>query len=155
MMSRPGETPPSSVPWPPILIALTVVVGRLLDFSAPAQLPEGLSPAGAALALLAIGNDLWCARTLWRRKTTVMPHRIVSQLVTDGPYRFSRNPIYISHVALTIAIGLMLRSFWILALTPALVFGLVKLSIEPEERHLASKFGEEFRAYAARVRRWL
>ncbi len=155
MMSRPGETPPSSVPWPPILVTGAVVLGRLLDALAPVALPEFLVPLGMALAALALANDLWCARTLWRRKTTVMPHRMVANLVTDGPYRFSRNPIYISHVALTVAIGLMLRSFWILALTPALVFALVKLSIEPEERHLASRFGAEFRTYAARVRRWL
>ncbi len=155
MMPRPGETPPSSLPWPPILVALTVAAGRLLDFLAPAQLPEGSAPVGAVLAVAALASDLWCARTLWRKKTTVMPHRIVAQLVTDGPYRYSRNPIYVSHVALTIAIGLMLRSFWTLALTPLLVLGLVKLAIEPEERHLASKFGEDFRAYAARVRRWL
>lgn len=155
----PSETidePPSRIPWPPILIAASIGGGLVLDHLAPlASLPPIMRVIGGAVIVIAIVNDIWCAWTLARHNTTVMPHRPVSYLVTHGPYRFTRNPIYVSHVAATIGIGLLLRSPWILLLTPLLVVGLTQLAILPEERHLARKFGAGFANYAARTRRWL
>jgi protein-S-isoprenylcysteine O-methyltransferase Ste14 len=159
----PSETidePPSRIPWPPILIVATILAGRALDVMAAHSLgffamAPFLRYLGAAIIALALLNDVWCARALWRRNTTILPHRAVSALVTDGPYRFSRNPIYVSHVAVTIGIGLLLRSPGIVILSPLLVLALAKLAIEPEERHLMRKFGPDFRAYLARTRRWL
>jgi protein-S-isoprenylcysteine O-methyltransferase Ste14 len=75
--------------------------------------------------------------------------------VTEGPFRFSRNPIYVSHVALIFGLGLFLGSPFTLLLTPLLAIGLTKLAIEPEERHLLEKFGGDYRSYMARTRRWL
>ena len=104
----------------------------------------------AALAL-----DIWCVRTLAHRETTILPHRAASKLATDGPFRFSRNPIYVSHVAIVLGLGLLLGSPFAVLLTPLLAFGLQKLAVEPEERHLIGKFGDDYRAYMARTRRWL
>ena len=75
--------------------------------------------------------------------------------VSEGPFRFSRNPIYVSHVALIFGLGLFLGSPFTLLLTPVLALGLTKLAIEPEERHLLGKFGDDYRSYMARTRRWL
>lgn len=148
---------PARIPWPPILIALTFAAGRALESVAPVlPAPSPLAQAaGGVVAALAVLNDLWCASTLWRNKTTIMPHRAASTLATDGPYRYSRNPIYVSHVALTFGLGLWLGSTWVAALTPLLAYALQKLAIEPEERHLARRFGPDFAAYVARTRRWL
>ncbi len=150
------DKPPSSIPWPPLLIASAILGGRGLDlvFALPA-LPAAAAYAGGALVALAVGNDIWCARIFRRHNTTILPHRAVSALVTSGPYRYSRNPIYISHVALTLGLALLMGSLGVAALTPVLAVALTKLSILPEERHLAEKFGAEFRAYAARTPRWL
>jgi protein-S-isoprenylcysteine O-methyltransferase Ste14 len=150
----PSERAPAAFPWPPALVVLILALGWLLGRVAPLVLPEAFVFVGALLAALAITGDIWSATTLWRRRTTVLPHRAAEQLVTDGPFRYSRNPIYICHIALTAAIGLMLQSVWIVALTPVLAFALIKFAVEPEEKHLAVKFGEAFSVYAARVGRW-
>ncbi len=150
-----GGEPPTRIPWPPILIAATIGSGLLLDQLAPLPMTRSWQIIGGALVVLALLNDIWCALALRRHRTTILPHRAVSTLVTSGPYSLSRNPIYVSHVALTAGVGMMLGNLWIVLLTPALVTALMRLSILPEEAHLARKFGPAFAAYAARTRRWL
>lgn len=158
--SHTADQPPSRIPWPPLLILAVILLGKALDAAAGApfevvKMIPFTGDAGFVIAALALANDLWCFRTLSLHETTIMPHRAVSSLVSDGPYRYSRNPIYISHIAVTFGLGLMLGSLGVLLLTPLLALALVKLSIEPEERHLERKFGDAFRAYAARTPRWL
>ena len=131
------------------------MTGRFVHVPPVPALPAGAAYPGYALVALALLSDIWCAREFRRRQTTIMPHRAVSALVTSGPYRYSRNPIYISHVALTLGLALAMRSLSVAALTPLLAAALTRLSILPEERHLAEKFGPEFAAYAARTPRWL
>lgn len=155
-----ADEPPSHTPWPPILMAATLAAGLALDWATGSSLadpaPFSLTrAAGGAIIALALANDVWCARLLARRHTTIMPHRAASFLVTDGPFRYSRNPLYVSHVALIFGLGLMLGSPFTLLLTPLLALGLTKLAIEPEERHLLRKFGNDYRSYMARTRRWL
>lgn len=151
------DEPPSQIPWPPLLIIATIGAGAVLDVFLPLPFPwPGLARVvGAAVILLAVAADIWCAVLFWRRGTTIRPDRPVARLVTDGPFRRSRNPIYVSHVALTAGLGLALGSPWTILLLPALVFGLTRLAIEPEERHLTRKFGYEYEAYVARTPRWL
>jgi protein-S-isoprenylcysteine O-methyltransferase Ste14 len=155
-----SSAPPSPIPWPPILMAATLAAGMALDAATGASLVDRASSllpqvAGVAIVLLALANDVWCFRILSRHQTTIMPHRAASYLVTEGPFRFSRNPIYVSHVALIFGLGLFLGSPFTLLLTPLLAIGLTKLAIEPEERHLLGKFGDDYRSYMARTRRWL
>jgi protein-S-isoprenylcysteine O-methyltransferase Ste14 len=149
-----NDEAPSRIPWPPILIIAVVGFGLLLDRFAPLSLTPRLQGVGALLVALAVSTDIWCARELWRHRTTVQPHRAVSTLVTSGPYRWSRNPIYVSHVVLTAGLGLLFGNLWILLLTPVMILGLARFSIAPEEAYLARKFGAAFADYAARTRRW-
>ena len=158
--TRLAGSPPARLPWPPMLMAMTVVMGLALDKIVDATFSDVfgspfLRPFGGATVVAALAVDIWCARTLARHETTILPHRAASTLVTAGPYAFSRNPIYIAHVTLVLGVGLLLAAPFIVALTPLLALGLQKLSIEPEERHLQDKFGEEFRVYMARTPRWL
>ena len=157
---RPVASPPARLPWPPLLMAATVAAGLALSKIAGDEAGSLLSgvifqAAGGVLVAAALALDIWCARTLARREATILPHRAASSLVTEGPYRFSRNPIYIAHVTLVLGVGLILAAPLILALTPLLALGLQKLSIEPEERHLREQFGADFDAYVARTPRWL
>ena len=157
---RPAVSPPARLPWPPLLMAATVAAGLALGRiagDATGSLLAGaiFQAAGGALVAAALTLDIWCARTLAQRETTILPHRAASSLVTEGPYRFSRNPIYIAHVTLVLGVGLILAAPFIVALTPLLALGLQKLAIEPEERHLREQFGVDFDAYVARTPRWL
>ncbi|MBI1980700.1 MAG: isoprenylcysteine carboxylmethyltransferase family protein [Methylocystis sp.] len=154
------DASPSRIPWPPILMGLTLAAGLALDAATQTSLIDRASSsfiqaAGAAIVVLALANDVWCFRIFSRHQTTIMPHRAASFLVTEGPFRFSRNPIYVSHVALIFGLGLFLGSPFTLLLTPVLAVGLTKLAIKPEERRLLEKFGDDYRSYVARTRRWL
>jgi protein-S-isoprenylcysteine O-methyltransferase Ste14 len=149
------DEPPARFPWPPVLLVATVGFGLLLDGLAPLPLATNLKSVGSAIIVLALLNEIWCALELRRHHTTILPYRSVSTLVTTGPYRWSRNPIYVSHVALAAGVGMVLGSLWTLLLTPALILALMRLSIMPEEEHLAKKFGPAFGAYVKRTKRWV
>ena len=157
---RSSGATPARAPWPPILVAACIGAGLALDAAAqtvwgPFPAPGPLRIVGVLLALAAIVVELWCARTLARHETTILPHRAARALVTDGPYQRSRNPIYIAHLALALAAGFFFGSPFVLALTPLLALALLKFSVEPEERPLHDRFGDDYRAYLARTPRWL
>ena len=84
-----------------------------------------------------------------------MPHRCATHLVTCGPFRYSRNPIYLGYTLMTTGIGLVLGNGWFLvgALIAALVTSY--LAIRREESHLLSRFGFEFERYCRTTRRWI
>ena len=84
-----------------------------------------------------------------------MPIRQAAALVLSGPYRFTRNPMYVALAALTAALGLFMDSWWPIALLiPVLVIVRVFV-IAPEERYLKRRFGDDYVRYTQRVRRWL
>lgn len=149
--------PPSRIAWPPLLLVAAVAGGLVLDALGlePSSWPQSARAAGILLILLALANDLWCARLMWRSGTTIRPDRAVARLVTEGPFRWSRNPIYVSHVALIAGLGLALASPGMLLLAPLVAVGLTRLAIAREERHLHRRFGRDYEAYVARTRRWL
>ncbi|WP_018266149.1 methyltransferase family protein [Methylosinus sp. LW4] len=156
--SRAEADPPSRIAWPPLLLLAAIAGGALLDLLLPLSedaWPLGARIAGGLIVALALANDLWCASLMRRQGTTIRPDRAVSSLVTAGPYQWSRNPIYVSHVALIAGLGLALGSTWMLLLTPVAAVLVQRLAIEREERHLSQRFGAEFDAYVARTRRWL
>jgi protein-S-isoprenylcysteine O-methyltransferase Ste14 len=88
-------------------------------------------------------------------RTTIMPHRGSSYLVTQGPFRYSRNPIYVANVMLMAGLALFFANGWLLLLAP--VNGILTqiLAIKREENHLIAMFGYDYEAYCRRVRRWI
>ena len=154
------ETPPSRIPWPPVLLLATIVAGELLQRLAP--LPWPSEPLGSRLGLpgwllvfAALTMELAVARELLRAGTTVMPHRAAARLVTGGPFARSRNPIYIGHIALLVGLALLRGNPWWLLATPGFGAALHFLAVLPEERHLNNVFGAAYAAYCRQVRRWL
>lgn len=110
-----------------------------------------------ALALFAGATAfaVWAILLFRARRTTVLPFGTASSLVTSGPFRLSRNPLYVSLVATQAAFGVLLDSAWYLLTALLLALALDRLVIREEERRLRELFADEFAAYAARVRRWL
>jgi protein-S-isoprenylcysteine O-methyltransferase Ste14 len=152
-----AQEPPSRIPWPPLLLLAALGGGALIDavLPGPSAWPDQLRTAGGLLIVLALAVDVWCVRVMWLRGTTVRPDRPVSRLVTDGPFRWSRNPIYAANVALVLGVGLAFAAPGALLLAPVMAVALTKLAVVPEERHLARRFGRDYEAYVARTRRWL
>ena len=110
-----------------------------------------------ALALLAVGAGLMLQSALQfrARKTTIIPHRQANALITQGVYRFSRNPIYLADVFLLLGAILWWKAMLALVLVPVFMAVLEWRFIRPEEARLTAKFGAEFTDWAARVRRWV
>jgi len=76
-------------------------------------------------------------------------------LVTTGPYRYTRNPMYLGLAFLYAGIALAFGLLWALAALPVVLLVVDRVVIPPEERHLEAQFGDEYRAYKSRVRRWI
>lgn len=87
--------------------------------------------------------------------TTLIPNRPAAALVATGPYRFTRNPMYLSLVCLYMAGALWLNTWWAVVVLPVVVVVIDRAVIAREERYLASAFPAEYEAYRGRVRRWL
>ena len=94
-------------------------------------------------------------REFARAETSVRPDRVAKALIRTGPFRYSRNPLYVAVVSLILGIGVWLNSVWIWAMVAPLVLVMNTAVIIREERHLEKRFGEEYVGYQKAVRRWL
>ncbi len=140
---------------PPLVFAAAVVLGAFvpglrLQAALAARIPLGV-------AFLAGGMVLGFGALAWFRKTGQHPRPSLPspELILQGPYRFTRNPMYVSMTLLTLGIGTLSGRLWIAALAPAALLAVHFLAVLPEERYLAQKFGEPYLRYQSRVRRYL
>jgi len=142
---------------PPLWYALAILIGVLLDRRWPLTIAAGALTTAAGVMSLVGGLALafFSMGRFRRAKTSPVPIRPASALVTSGPYRYTRNPMYVSLALLTIAGALLLRTWWpVVVLLPTL--GIVQqFVIVPEERYLRRRFGTDYETYTRRVRRWL
>lgn len=154
------ENRPNTLPWPPIVYLAAVALAILLHWLYPLPwlpnpLAEFLFAVGWLVVAGALAMDVAAMRTMARAKTTIMPNRGSDHLVTQGPFSFTRNPIYLGNTMLMIGIGLIAGILWFVLLAPVAAFVTQKLAIEREERHLEARFGRKYRDYAKKVRRWI
>ena len=142
---------------PPIVYACSLLSGLALHWARPVGLlpPRIGTPLGALLAFGAIALFALSVREFRRFETPVPSTRPTRTVVKTGPYRLSRNPIYVAFYLFQIGIGVWVNSAWVLGtLIPALVliaYGVVAR----EEAYLATSFGEDYLQYKRCVRRWL
>ncbi len=150
---------PSQVPWPPILLLGVIVAAIALGYLAPVAWPGiddaaaraiGLGIGGAGVALLA-----WSILTLRRHGTTVLPDVGATSLVTSGPYRRFRNPIYLADAMILLGVAELTKNVWLVAAAAAFAALVTWLAIIPEERHLERRFGQAYLDYKAKSRRWI
>ena len=141
----------------PAIFAGTFVLGLVLDRIAP---PVGLSAAvrlaGGLLVVAGIaGVGLPSLVALRRAGTTPHPGRPTTALVVAGPYRFTRHPIYLSMALVFAGAALAANAVWVLVLLPVAMIATERGPMAREERYMERKFGDAYRAYTARVRRWV
>jgi protein-S-isoprenylcysteine O-methyltransferase Ste14 len=150
----------AKVRFPPPLVFLGVIVlGVIVQHKA---MPLSLVFArwlrlAAAVLILACGVSLVAsARILFKRTgQNPIPWKPTPELILQGPYRFTRNPMYVGVTLFVIGLGLAVNNLWIsLFAAPALLV-VHFIAVLPEERYLAAKFGESYRSFLAQVRRYL
>lgn len=157
--SEPPLPTPSTIPWPPLLLIMAAAAGVGLHWTWPLPWPgqDDLAARliGYGIGLAGVALALWSLLALMRAGTTVRPDRGSSVLVTDGPYRRYRNPIYVADVLLLLGAAQLSHNIWLVILAPVFAAGVTWLAILPEERHLEATFGDHYRDYMARSRRWI
>lgn len=149
---------PATLVLPPLPYALALYASWRLDREVW-PLPFSLGPVhdwiGWGLVGLGLVLFIWTLFTFWRHRTTVNPYVAASCLVVDGPFRYSRNPIYVGDWFIYGGAMLLLQTLWPLAFAP-LVWLIIRYGvIRHEESHLRSRFGQAYADFQARVRRWL
>lgn len=143
----------------PLLFIVAFAAGAALQKLLPLDMSEALRArldlfglwlldAGGLLALSTLGLFLLA-------RTSMLPFDVASSLVTRGPYRFSRNPMYISALLTYLGAAIHYSQFWSLLLLPVPTLWLVKVVIPHEETRMRQRFGEAYEHYCRRVRRWL
>ena len=142
---------------PPFVYLTTIALGVWLHLIWPVRLVARAvsGPLGATVVLLAMALFLWASRTFRSAGTPVPGNRPTTTIVRAGPYRYTRNPIYLSFSLLQLGIALWVSSLWLfVTLIPAVT--LMSLVVIPREEHyLESRFASDYLPYKASVRRWL
>jgi protein-S-isoprenylcysteine O-methyltransferase Ste14 len=152
----PGETA-GVIVLPPLLWGGPLLFGLLLQWLLPLDLEVSrlVRHAGGVLALASGALAKWGEVTLKRAGTNVRPDRPTTAIVTAGPYRLTRNPLYLSllglYVGVTVAVGTIWPLIWLPLLLVVTHYGIIRR----EERYLAARFGEPYLEYTRRVRRWI
>ncbi len=149
---NPGIRVPS-----PLIYLLALLLGLLLD----RRLHVPFLPRGVARVLgwPLVGGGMalatWFVRTMRGADTTLDVNKPVSSLVQDGPFRYSRNPGYLSLTILYAGTAILRNALWAILLLPLVVYVIQREVIEREERYLERTFGDEYLNYMRRARRWV
>lgn len=156
-MSSNSDDKPKVIALPPLILAATLASGFTLEALRPLPLPaRGLAyPIGVLFVVGAIAIAALAVREMAASETPLDVRKPTRRLVTTGVFALSRNPIYLGMVLLCLGIALVAGSLWLLLLTLAFAYVLEKGVIAQEETYLEAKFGEIYRRYKTRVRRWI
>jgi protein-S-isoprenylcysteine O-methyltransferase Ste14 len=142
---------------PPLIYAASMLAGIGLNKLWPLAMPFGLHGplySGVLLAIVLLLSG-FCIREYQKAGTEVRADRPDTALITTGPYRYTRNPLYLCLTLVQPGVAMYLNNAWILGLTVASVLAISGYAIRREERYLEQLFGQDYRDYRQRVRRWL
>lgn len=142
---------------PPLYLLGALGAMALLNRLAPGPkvIPAGLRRLGFLGILAGMGLGTWGALLFRRTGTPVIPTRQPTALVSDGPYRFTRNPMYLGMTVLLGGVGLLMAGLLPLLVVPVFLGLLTSRVVRREERTLAETFGDAYQRYVAKVPRWL
>jgi protein-S-isoprenylcysteine O-methyltransferase Ste14 len=162
-MDEPGTTtggPATGRPLrlrPPLLFAAAIATGVVLHLAWPLSFTARAArwPIGVTLSMTGVALIVAAIREFGVAGTPVPGSRSTTAIVRSGPYRFSRNPIYVGFALIHLGIAASLGSWWLLV-TLAVSVSVIAIAVVPrEERYLEARFGSMYSAYKSSVRRWL
>ena len=149
---------PNVIVRPPIAWALAVLAGLALNWFMPLPIvPAAVLGGwlGALLFALALALFVWAIATMTRGGSNVPTNLPTTTIVDTGPYRFTRNPIYLAMVLGLIGLAIAFNTLWLLLVPVPFALVIRYGVIAREEAYLERKFGDVYRRYRLRVRRWL
>jgi protein-S-isoprenylcysteine O-methyltransferase Ste14 len=142
---------------PPLLYGASIAIGLACHWRWPRPLLSGVAP-GLLGSILVVASLLLFGASVQRfraARTPVPARKPTTAIVRTGPYRFSRNPIYLAFSLLQLGIAVWVNTWWLVATLAAAIATVHYVVIPREERYLEARFGAEYRDYRASVRRWL
>lgn len=157
MNSRDNTDHPNVIAPPPLIFLGCAALSGLIHYAYPLQVAKypGLRWTGFVLAAISGSFAIWAVRSFTAMGTNLRPDRPAVALVRTGPYRFTRNPMYLSLCSLQLALGLILDDWipllFVVPMAVILHFGVILR----EESYLEAKFGEPYRTFRRQVRRWM
>lgn len=142
---------------PLVAVLLAVGMNRLwpLDFGFSIPTPLRYWLGGIIVAGTIIVLGAWSVFLFRRSGQSPNPWMPTPKIEERGPFRFTRNPMYLQMVLVCIGLAVVLMNWWLLALTPGVAWLLQRYAIRPEEAYLEQKFGDAYLAYKRKVRRWI
>jgi protein-S-isoprenylcysteine O-methyltransferase Ste14 len=143
---------------PPLAWGLAVIAGLALSWLVPLPFLPAALPAGwlgATVCALALALGVWAVVTVTRAGSNVPTNRPTISIVESGPYRFTRNPIYLGMFLVVIGLAIAFDTLWVLLMLVPFALVIRYGVVAREEAYLERKFGDVYRGYRSRVRRWL
>ena len=154
----PRHDAPDVAFYPPVLFAGAPIAAMILDWIIPLDI-LGKGPiqiaAGFVILIVAMTLGLWGIVAFNRAGTNVSPHASTLIVVTDGPYRFTRNPMYLGIALFQLGLGLAASLDWSVIIAPLVLAALHYGVVLREEAYLTAKFGAPYTEYLDKTRRWL
>jgi protein-S-isoprenylcysteine O-methyltransferase Ste14 len=144
---------------PPVFFFACLGCGLLMEYFFPIKLIS-LSPIPRIIvgSIFIVISGYFAVSAFFvfiKNKTPFDTSKSTTKIVTDGAYRFSRNPLYLSLLLLLFGVAILLSSLWLFCTVPILYILFLFKAVKPEESYLSQKFGEEYLDYSAKVRRWI
>jgi protein-S-isoprenylcysteine O-methyltransferase Ste14 len=142
---------------PPLIFTGCYLLGYVFERFYPTEVLTGaiIGPLGITLITLALSLAIFAIVTMKRAGTSENPYKPSTSLVRGGPYKFTRNPMYLALSLLYMGIALLLHMLWPFLTLPIAILTLHFGVITREERYLKRLFSEEYTEYCSHVRRWI
>ena len=141
---------------PPLIYVIPLGIGLYVNRSNPFPIMPNLArPIGVALIALGLILMLAAFVQFLRKRTSVIPWRPTTAIIQSGPFRLTRNPVYVADTLIYVGVAVMMNSAWPLFMLPLVLVIIHRGVIQREERYLEQKFGDDYISYKERVRRWI
>lgn len=143
--------------YPPLMVLAGIITQLLIAYLAPLRpvLSEIWQYVGIGLMAFGFLTIIWMARSFRKSETTIIPDGQPANLMETGLFAYSRNPIYVAMAVLLTGSGLATGQLWALMIVPIFILLVQQIWIVKEEANLEAAFGQIYRNYKLRVRRWL
>lgn len=145
---------------PPLWFVAGLLAGWMADrYLVALPVPNALASSARSIGplFMVMGVVLvgWGMMTFRRAGTAIVPHKPAARIVSSGPYRFTRNPMYTGLTLVYVGVAALIATWWPLLMLPLVLLAVFQLVVRREEAYLRSAFGAEYAEYCAHVRRWL